>query len=143
MKAIFFRAAAITLLAVAPCCTAKAGDKDEQTAPAVEAARRWLALVDAGHYAHSWAEAAPIFKQAVFETQWESALKAVRTPLGQLESRELLDAKFTTTLPGAPDGEYVVIQFKTRFAKKAEAIETVTPMKDEQGVWQVSGYFVK
>ncbi len=116
---------------------------DEQTAPAVQAADAWLALVDGGNYAKSWEEAAPIFKQAVTQSQWETAVNAVRGPLGKLESREVLGAKFSTTLPGAPDGEYVVIQFKTRFANKAEAIETVTPMKDDQGVWRVSGYFVK
>jgi hypothetical protein len=99
--------------------------------------------VDEGDYAKSWEEAAPIFKQAVTQAQWEAAANGVRGPLGKLESRELLGAKFTTTLPGTPDGEYVVIQFKTRFANKAEAIETVTPMKDDRGIWRVSGYFVK
>ena len=29
-------------------------------------------------------------------------------------------------LPGAPDGEYVVIQFETAFQNKARAVETVT-----------------
>jgi hypothetical protein len=47
-----------------------------------------------------------------------------------------------SSLPGAPDGSYVVIELSTSFEKKAEAIETVTPMLEE-GVWRVSGYFIR
>jgi hypothetical protein len=47
------------------------------------------------------------------------------------------------SLPGAPDGEYVVIQFKTAFENKKFAIETVTPMLDGDGKWRVSGYFIR
>jgi hypothetical protein len=46
------------------------------------------------------------------------------------------------TLPGAPDGEYVVIQYATRFEHKPSIIETVTPMLDKDGSWKVSGYFI-
>jgi len=48
-----------------------------------------------------------------------------------------------TSMPGAPDGEYVVIQFESSFANKESAVETVTPMKGEDGVWRVSGYYIK
>jgi hypothetical protein len=50
---------------------------------------------------------------------------------------------YTTTLPGAPDGEYVVIQYQSSFGKKNLAVETVTPMLDQDGVWRVSGYFIR
>jgi len=46
-------------------------------------------------------------------------------------------------VPGAPDGEYVVIRFSTSFEKKQSAIESITPMLDSDGVWRVSGYFIK
>ena len=52
-------------------------------------------------------------------------------------------AQFTKTMPGAPDGEYVILQFDTSFADKKAAIETVTPMKDKDGKWRVAGYFIK
>jgi hypothetical protein len=51
-------------------------------------------------------------------------------------------AQYRTSLPGAPDGEYVVIRFKTEFENKKEAYETVTPMKDKDGEWRVSGYYI-
>ncbi len=37
----------------------------------------------------------------------------------------------------------VVIQYDTSFQNKASAIETVTPSLEKDGVWRVSGYFVK
>jgi hypothetical protein len=45
-------------------------------------------------------------------------------------------------LPGAPEGEYVVIQYETQFEHKAGAIETVTPLREKDGSWRVSGYFI-
>jgi hypothetical protein len=63
--------------------------------------------------------------------------------LGPFVSRELTGSHYATSLPGAPDGEYVVLTFQAKFENKASAIETVTPMKDTDGSWRVSGYFVK
>ena len=116
---------------------------DEQTDQGVAAAKTWLGLVDAKQYKESWVEAAPFFKDRITENDWVKMISLARGPFGEVKSRELKDAKFATSLPGAPDGEYVVIQFKTSFAKKADATETITPMKDDKGAWRVSGYFIK
>lgn len=64
-------------------------------------------------------------------------------PLDDLVSRKLKSAKYTQTLPGAPDGKYVVLQFDTSFANKKTALETITPLHDKDGKWRVSGYFIK
>ena len=72
-----------------------------------------------------------------------TSVARVRGSLGGLKSRRLVSAKYTRSLHGAPDGEYVVIQFATSFEKRAEATETVTPMKDRDGRWRVSGYFIR
>lgn len=116
---------------------------DEQTDQAVAAARTWLGLVDARQYKESWVEAAPLFKEKVKEEDWVKMVSSVRGPSGDVKSRELIGAQYTSSLPGAPAGEYVVMQFKTAFQNKPEAVETVTPMKDDKGVWRVSGYFIK
>ncbi|HEY2808507.1 MAG TPA: DUF4019 domain-containing protein [Steroidobacteraceae bacterium] len=107
------------------------------------AARAWLALVDAGRYADSWSSAAGMFRQKITASQWAAAAAGARAPLGALKSRTLQSATPRSTLPGAPDGEYVVIQFASSFEHKASAVETVTPMKDADGRWHVSGYFVQ
>lgn len=118
-----------------------AGQSPEQSAQ--QAAESWLALTDNGKYAESWNQAGDIFRLAITKDQWINAIHAVRGPLGKLLSRSLLSAKFTTTLPGAPDGQYVVIQYQTVFEKKRAAIETITPMLENDGKWRVSGYYVK
>ena len=98
--------------------------------------------MDTQQYEASWTEAASLFRARVSTSDWVKAVVAVRTPLGNLQTRQLISATYATSLPGAPDGEYVVLRFKTSFGNKAQAVETVTPML-EQGRWRVSGYFIR
>jgi len=110
---------------------------------AVKAAESWLDLVDSGKYGESWKAAAWLFREKVTAAQWEDAVRSARGPLGPVESRKPVSAQYTRTLPGAPDGEYVLIRYETAFQKKKSSVETVTPMKDKDGVWRVSGYFIQ
>lgn len=109
---------------------------------AEQVAREWLALADAGRAAECWAAAAPS-SAAPSEEQWTRALDAARTPLGAVVERTLKEGRAMTELPGAPDGEYVVFQFETRLEHKRAAVETITPMREADGRWRVSGYFVR
>lgn len=119
------------------------GSKQKAEKAAVSAAEATLKLIDDGKYVESWSEAAGFFKQSVGKDQWVAAMETVRKPLGKLVSRKVAGKKYMTQLPGAPAGEYVVIQFKTSFENKADAIETFTPMLDKEGQWRMSGYFIK
>ncbi len=110
---------------------------------AVAAADAWLKLVDAGQYAESWAEAAEYLKNAVSEENLRKSMEPFRKPLGVLVSRTLKSTHYTTTAPGAPDGQYVIIQYDSSFENKKTAVETVTPMLDKDGKWRVSGYYIK
>jgi hypothetical protein len=121
---------------------AGAGDSEKEKA-AVAAAEEWLTMVDDGKYVESWKKAAEYFKNAVKQEQWEQSLKAVRNPLGKLIFRKVKSKTYTTSLPGAPDGGYVVIQFESSFENKKSAIETVTPMMDRDAKWRVSGYYIR
>ena len=124
-------------------CAGIAVQGAEKEQPALASAEKWLAAVDGGRYAESWQEAAAYFKNAVSKGQFEQSMKAVRKPLGRLVSRTVRSTVYRTSLPGVPDGKYVVIEFETAFANKASAIETVTPMLEKDGKWRVSGYFIK
>lgn len=115
----------------------------EDEKEALEAAKIWLALIDQQKYKESWDTAATYFKTAVPQQQWLSSMQTIRKPLGKTLSRVLKSKQYLTSLPGAPDGEYVVIQFQTSFEHKKSAIETITPMKDKNGKWRVSGYYIK
>ena len=118
-------------------------EKETKEQQAQAAAESWLVLVDAGQYGESWEMAASLFKGVITKEKWSQDLGPVRKPLGDLVSRKLSSKKYCTELPGAPDGEYVVLQFKTSFTQKKRAIETITPMLDKDGTWRVSGYFIK
>ena len=110
---------------------------------AITGSMAWLSLVDEGNYAEGWNQAAGLFKNAVTKEQWLNSMQAFRVPLGKIVARKLKSKQYTKTLPGAPDGEYVVIQYETTFENKKSAIETVTPMLDKDGKWRVSGYYIQ
>ena len=84
-----------------------------------------------------------MFRARVSKEQWQSIVAGVRDPLGKAISRKLKSATYTKTLPGAPDGEYVIIQYETSFEHNQSAVETITPMLEKDGRWRVSGYFIK
>ncbi|MFH1152675.1 MAG: DUF4019 domain-containing protein [Pseudomonadota bacterium] len=113
---------------------------EEQARQAVLA---WLALVDSENYDQSWTESAAYFRTAVTRASWAQILKSVRQPLGKVISRKVRSAIHATTMPGAPDGEYFIIGVETSFEKKRSTMETVTPMLDKDGIWRVSGYYIR
>lgn len=142
MKRIAKFVVLLSCLSLVVCSQTLLADEAAEKA-AQAAAEEWLALVDQGQYAESWGTAASYFKNAVPEMQWLQSMKAARQPLGKTIARRLKSATSTTSLPGAPDGQYVVIQYATSFENKASAVETVTPMRDPDKQWRVSGYFIK
>jgi hypothetical protein len=134
---------ALVLFCVVALVATRAVANEAAVKRATAAAQAWLALIDAGKYGVSYDAAAALFKNALTKQKWEQALTAVRKPLGAMTSRKVKTATYATSLPGAPAGEYVVIQLDTSFAKKRGAVETVTPMREKDGTWRVSGYFIK
>ena len=132
---------ALGVLSVLLAGRASAADKPEDLAQA--AAESWLKLTDAGDAGGSWDQAAKLFKEAVTREQWEKALAGARPALGKVVSRKVASRQYTESVPGAPDGKYVVIQYETEFEKKKSAVETITPTADPDGAWRVSGYFIR
>ncbi len=123
-------------------CTITLADEEIDVKPAMAVAEAWLAGVDAGRYGASWEEAAPLFKEAMAKIAWETTIESVRAPLGT-PIRKLRQAAYTRVLPNAPEGEYVVIQYDTRFENRPSSTEIVTPMRGRDGVWKVSGYIIR
>ena len=130
----------LALLCSVGAATAK-DTKDENAA--VASAELWLLSVDKEQYADSWRNASEFFKRAVTKEKWEQSMISFRKPLGGILSRKVRSTEFRTSLPGAPDGKYVVIILETSFKNKTTAIETITPMLEKDGVWRVAGYFIR
>jgi len=131
------------MMAASMLLAGSATAQDQRLTDAKAAAASWLVLLDAGQYQETWIRSASPFRAAVSQENWLHAASQVRTPLGAVTARTLKSAQFTRTLPNVPDGEYVVMQYDTSFANKAGAVETITPMRDKDGSWRVSGYFVR
>jgi tetratricopeptide (TPR) repeat protein len=119
---------------------AKARDAAKAAQAAAEA---WLALLDAGEYGQTWDQASALVKKVTTKAGWESTVKSAVAPLGKPGARKVTSATYMTSMPGAPDGEYVIVQFRTAYEKKKDAVEVVTPMKDTDGKWRVSGYYIR
>lgn len=115
--------------------------KAEQAA--IEAAQEWLQGVDEEKYDESWVAAARLFQEKVPQHTWHQQLSGSRDPLGPVIHRVLKSRQYRTSLPGAPESEYVILQFSSSFAHKASALETVTPMFDGDRGWRVSGYYIQ
>lgn len=154
MKARYLFALAAATLA-AGCSSTDANKTTEASTtkpvlnPAVQAAtaaaEQWLAEVDRGDLSRSWDHIASASQQMVPKVVWVDSVMKVREPLGQ-PSRKLAGATYTREIPGAPDGEYVIVQYTTHFEKLPKnqiGVETVTPMRDKDGNWRVSGYYIK
>ena len=125
------------------CCGMAVHAEDNFEKGASAAAETWLGQVDAGDYAGSWREASTYVQGAITEQAWVASLTRVRPPLGQRLSRQLKQVQHTQSVPGAPDGDYVVMQFDTRFEHKQAAVETVTFMQEKHGTWKAAGYYIK
>ncbi len=145
MSKITIAAASILLLlyAMAPGAAAATSSHAAAKTSAVKAATEWLKIIDDGKYDDSWKDASSFFKSHVSEEQWAQQVGPARGSLGAVVARKVKSAMYLTTMPGAPDGQYVVIQYQTTFAHKKSAIETVTPMLDSDGRWRVSGYYIR
>ncbi|MBD8620601.1 DUF4019 domain-containing protein [Sphingomonas sp. CFBP 13728] len=69
-------------------------------------------------------------------------MQPVRQPLGPASSRTLQSAVQTKTLPGAPAGDYQVLQFQTCFADKPNAVKTIVFAHEQAGL-RVIGYSLR
>ena len=106
-------------------------------AAVVDSARRWLGLLDQGRWGESYQGTGTSFRKLNTEQVWAAASEQARTPLGAVISRTFLSQE---NLPAPPSG-YEVVKFRTRFANKAEAVETVT-LDREDGNWRVVGVMI-
>lgn len=112
-------------------------------AAAQAVAASWLALMDAKKYGESRDSAATLLKIAVSRKVWGETIAKVRRPFEPFGARELLGASYQTKIPGVPPGQYVVLQYRTSVTGGKSVVETVTPMRDADGDWRVSGYYLR
>jgi hypothetical protein len=142
--ALSARAAAGALIVLA-CALAvlPAAAQDPRAGAAQSAARAWLALVDKGDADASWKSAGTKFDEVFPLEKWREALKTYRTPMGALESRTAIATTFSKDVPDLPPGEYANVQFRTNFANKVDANESISLERTADGAWLVIGYALR
>lgn len=100
-------------------------------------AREWLALIDARNWNDSWHQAGSMFRSQISQQGWAATIAPVRNPLGAPTSRSIGKVTKTTSLPGAPSGEYELLEFQTNFLRTAavQSKPLFLPKKLPIGVW--------
>lgn len=137
----WLKVATLALLLLTASFGLVAETPDETTA--LNADKAWLVLVDAGDYEDAWNSTDKSMQTALPEDALAKAIEKARGPFGKVVERSLKHVQSATQLPGVPDGHYVVAQFATHFANKAEGIETLVSSQGSDGSWRVAGYFVR
>ena len=127
------------ILVQAPANMVSAAPSSSESAAS---ARDWLALIDGKHWEQSWAAAGTEFKAHISAAEWATRAEPVVQMFGSATSRSLTSVIKATQIPGAPEGQYEVLQFTTNFEKKPSSIETVTLAHEPSG-WKVDGYFIR
>jgi hypothetical protein len=123
-----------------------AGPGDDPHAAEEQAAQRqalgFLGYLDQGRFADSYAYTGTLIRAQLDRDAYAAQIEKTRAGVGALLGRDPIDAGYTTTVAGAPAGQYVVLHYHSNFAGRGEAVETLT-LAFAKGYWRVSGYYIK
>jgi hypothetical protein len=122
----------------APAQPTMGDDKDT-----IAAAQKWLELLDAGKFGAAWDVSSAYLKSVVTRKEWIAGVGNARKPLGKVKSRTAEKFARSHSLPGAPDGDYSIIEFDTLSASGKRASEQVIWVLEAGDIWRVSGYFIR
>jgi hypothetical protein len=114
-------------------------DHSEKEAAAQLAASGWLVLLDRRDWGRAWETSSSVFRTTVPLGTWMDGIPKVRQAMGTFVERTPADATYKTTLEGRPDGEYVTVNFRSKFGER-ELDEVVTTVREPDGKWRVTGY---
>ena len=132
---------AAAALLLTPLATGGSDAPDAEAATyqaAVEqAARAWLAKVDARDWQASYAATAASFRQANTLALWSDTANRVQGDLGATLSRELLAVDDVPSPQGI-----TIVKYRTDFANRKGALETLSLVR-ESGTWKVAGIYVQ
>lgn len=143
---------AVALALVSACSPPSTNEENDVSTSAVtegvdpavlDAAEAWLAMVDAGDYQGSWEATGAMFREEVSAEQWHESMAQVREDMGAVTERRLHEHTLESVMPGVPEGEYMMLEYRSVFEKQPDGAELVVCTKDEDGTWRVIGYFLQ
>lgn len=112
-------------------------ESDPVNPEVVTAARAFLSLIEQKRWEDSYAATGTAFRKLNTLAVWTQVSEEVHARYGGTVSRTLLSQQ---NLPAPPAG-YEVVKFRTVYANKQQAVETVT-LDREDGKWVVVGVTV-
>ncbi len=133
----------VALLLLLFCMSAIHASDSDILEKVERSARSWLELVDNDEYVESWRKSSVELREKISESDWIKSITATRVPLGSADNRYIATAGQTKSLSGLPNGEYIVLQFYTRFTNKGLVMETIALAKQQNGDWLVAEYTAK
>jgi hypothetical protein len=110
----------------------------------IDASEKWLKLVDTGKFGAAWDVGAKSLQASVTREAWIKGIGEARRPLGTIKTRSRERFARAHSIPGAPDGDYAIVEFHANFANGKRAVEQLTWMLEPNGgIWRVAGYYIR
>ncbi len=125
------------------CCITSALAEDYDPRDVVNAAEDFVSLIDYGLFAESWEEGDPLLQIRTPREEWIGRLALERDLFGWVLHRSPRVSTYRDSLPGLPDGDYVIVVFDSVFERKRAAVETLIMVLDAEGGWKSVGYSLK
>jgi len=110
---------------------------------ATQDANAWLGLLDKGQLEQTWETSAPFLRERAPRPQWIESGNAMRAALGNVVSRKQISVMETDSAPSAPPGRYVIVEYRSQYARQPLAFESVTEVLCDDGKWRVAGYAIR
>lgn len=129
-------APAATIETVAGAEPAAAAAESEAEA-AARAAEGFLALIDEGRWADSYAATGAEFRRLNTLKAWSDVSARLRPPLGQVLTRDITSNEY---VPAPPAG-YRLVKFRSAYAGGTAQTESVS-LAWEDGAWKVAGIVI-
>ena len=106
-----------------------------------------IQMIDQDKTGELWDGATPAARKRVARADFVNQVAKARAPLGAAQQRTWVAINRQVVGQGDPElaGQYVSIEYETRFANKANATvrELVTFQLGEDRVWRFSGYVLR
>jgi len=113
---------------------------DTQLAKAQKAATGWLALWDNTKCRDSYVALSSITRAENTEKSWVDYCTKVTGFLGAKQSRNLVAAAFTRSLPPKTDRPLAILAYHSGFAGRQSMIEIVGLLLEKDGSWSITNY---
>ena len=111
----------------------------------VRAALQAIQMVDQNRTAELWDGATPAARKRLGRAEFVNQLAQQRAPLGAPQQRTwvAINRQMVNDADAELAGQYLSVEYETRFAAAASKRELVSFHLERDGVWRFSGYVLK